>query len=165
MSRTRLAASVTSALLLSLCLGGATTYAQTSGGSLTAQDLVEIQQLYAHYNYAIDDGDVEAYVALYVPDGTFNAFVGHDGLRTFMKGLPAGHRRHWNTNLLITPTAEGANGSVYLLLVDVGVRPPAITAAAQYRDTLVRTPDGWRFKTRTTRGEGPPAAAPGSSQR
>ena len=62
-----------------------------------------------------------------------------------MKG---GDRRHWNTNLLITPTAEGANGSVYLLLVDVSVRPPAIAAAAMYDDQLVKTPQGWRFKSR-----------------
>jgi hypothetical protein len=53
---------------------------------------------------------------------------------------------------MITGTPEGANGSVYLLLVDVGVSPPAPVIAARYVDTLVKTPDGWRFKMRHLTG-------------
>lgn len=69
------------------------------------------------------------------------------------------NRRHWNTNLTIMPSSEGASGSVYLLLVDVGVRPPAIQAAAKYEDQLVKTSAGWRFKKRVTQNEGPPRTA------
>lgn len=145
-------------LLLAALLAGPVAYAQeVRGGSLTTQDYIDIQQLYTKYNYAIDSGDVEAYVALYTADGTFNNFQGQEGLRKFMSGRTAGSTRHWNTNLLITPTPEGAKGAVYLLLVDVGATPPAITRAAKYDDVLVKTPQGWRFKTRVTRGEGRPA--------
>jgi hypothetical protein len=149
------------AVLLSVLVGGLTgVNAQESrGGSLTAQDYVDIQQLYARYNYAIDSSDIEAYVALYTSDGAFNNFTGQDGLRTFMKNRNAGTRRHWNTNLVITPTPEGAKGAVYLMFLDVGMKPPAVTSAGKYEDVLVKTPQGWRFKKRQTFPD-PPAAPP-----
>lgn len=129
--------------------------------TLTTQDYIDIQQLYAKYNDAIDSGDGEAYAATFTPDGVFNTFKGKDALvgfieqwKTKMNGLT---RRHWNNNLIITPTAEGASGSVYLLLIDVSARPPAIGSAARYTDSLVKTPQGWRFKQRATKGD---SAAP-----
>jgi hypothetical protein len=149
--------------ICSLLIGGASwTFAQNKS-SFTANDYMEIQQLYTHYNMAIDSGDAEGYAATFVPDGTFNTFKGHDALVGFIHDWHdkrgGANRRHWNTNLAITPTAEGANGAVYLLLVDVGVRPPALGAAAKYEDQLVKTSQGWRFKKRATKGEGPPPPA------
>src|SRR5215831_5590701 len=152
-------------LTLGLLLGAIMMLQAQKKGSLTGDDYIEIQQLYARYNHAIDTGDAEGYAATFIPDGVFNTFTGHDALVGFIHrwrdNMKGGDRRHWNTNLLITPTAEGANGSVYLLLVDVSQRPPAIVAAAMYDDQLVKTPQGWRFKKRATKSEGPaPAAAP-----
>jgi hypothetical protein len=130
--------------------------------SMTADDYIEIQQLYARYNNAIDTGDAEGYAVTFTPDGVFNTSKGHDALVEFIHNwhdkMGGADRRHWNTNLTITPTAEGASGSVYLLLVNVGVRPPVIFAAAMYDDQLVKTPQGWRFKHRITKNEGPAAA-------
>ncbi len=141
----------------------ATTYAQPRKGALTADDYVEIQQLYAQYNNAIDSGDAEGYAATFVPDGVFNTFNGHDALVGFIhrwrESMNGANMRHWNSNLLITGTPEGANGSVYLLLVNISVRPPAIATAAKYEDQLVKTAQGWRFKKRVTKAEGPPPAA------
>ena len=138
--------------------------AQQTAGSLTAQDYIDIQQLYARYKEAIDSGNAEAYADTFTPDGTFNTYKGRQGLLEFMAAwsgrMNGGNRRHWNTNLVITPTAEGANGSVYLMLLDVGVRPPVIGSTAKYTDTLVRTPQGWRFKSRATKGDPPPPAQP-----
>ena len=140
--------------------------AQHKSGKLSAEDYVEIQQLYARYNNAIDSGDAEAYADTFVPDGTFNTFTGREALVGFIHSwrekMNGANRRHWNSNLLINATPEGASGSVYLLLIDVGVRPPVIAAAAKYDDQLVRTPQGWRFKKRTTKAEAP-AAAPAPS--
>ncbi len=138
-------------------------YAQPRKGSLTADDYIEIQQLYAQYNMAIDSGDAEGYAATFVSDGVFNSFSGHDALTGFIHrwrdNMKGANMRHWNTNLAITGTPEGASGAVYLLLVDVSVRPPVLTTAAKYEDQLVKTPLGWRFKKRVTKGEGAPAAA------
>ena len=78
---------------------------------------------------------------------------------TFHAGLGA-HVRHWNTNLMITPTAEGAAGQVYLVLVDFANKPPTIATSASYTDELVKTPQGWRFKKRQTKGDAAPVAPP-----
>ena len=130
--------------------------------SLSTKDYIDIQQLYAKYNEALDSGDGEAYAATFTPDGIFNNNKGRDALLAFVQQwkekLNGMSRRHWNNNLIITPTAEGATGSVYLLLVDISARPPVFAAAAKYSDVLVKTPQGWRFKQRTTRADSAPAA-------
>jgi SnoaL-like domain len=59
-----------------------------------------------------------------------------------------GGLRHFNANLLITPTPEGAKGSVYLLLFDARNVPATIVETAIYEDTLVKTSQGWKFKKR-----------------
>src|SRR4051812_5239827 len=132
-------------------------------GTLTAQDLVDIQQLYAKYNWALDAGDSQGYASTFTQDGTFNNNVGHDAIVKFADTFHAGmgaHVKHWNTNLMILPSAEGATGQVYLVLVDFATKPPTIATSASYSDQLVKTPQGWRFKKRQTKGDSAPAAPP-----
>jgi actinorhodin biosynthesis protein ActVIA len=76
------------------------------------------------------------------------------------------HRRHWNTNLMIAGTPEGAKAAVYLLTINVGVTPPVLLDAGRYDDTLVKTPQGWRFKTRMVQGDrdGQPSTPPAKPQ-
>ena len=130
---------------------------------LTTQDYVDIEQLYATYNHAIDSGDGEAWAATFTPDGTFNKFSGHDQLVGFIQQwkekMNGGNRRHWNTNLRIEPSKDGASASVFLMLVDVSTK--SIVATGMYDDTLVKTASGWRFKTRQTKMDtaAPPPAA------
>jgi SnoaL-like domain len=57
--------------------------------------------------------------------------------------------QHWNTQLVITPTADGARGSAYMMLVDRRTQPPSITSVYEYDDEIVRTAGGWRFKSRS----------------
>jgi len=130
---------------------------------LNPRDYMEIEQLYAQYNHAIDSGDAEGWANTFTPDGTFNRFVGHDALvgfiGTWREKMNGANRRHWNTNLRIVATPEGANGSVYLMLMDVGTKPASVVSTGMYTDSLVKTKDGWRFKQRTTKGDAPAAAA------
>ena len=146
-----------------LLCGSAWLSAQKSTGKLTADDLVEIQQLYATYNWTLDAGDAEGYASTFTPDGVFNSNTGHDAIvkfaNTFHAGLGA-HVHHWNTNLLIKPTAEGASGQVYLVLVDFANKPATIAASATYSDELVKTAQGWRFKKRATKGDAAPPKPP-----
>ncbi|HXS89322.1 MAG TPA: nuclear transport factor 2 family protein [Steroidobacteraceae bacterium] len=127
---------------------------------LSAQDYIDIEQLYATYNHAIDSGDGEAWAATFTPDGTFNKFTGHDQLVGFIKRwkeeMNGGNRRHWNTNLRIVPSKDGATASVFLMLVDVSTK--SIVATGMYNDTLVKTATGWRFKTRATKMDAAPPA-------
>jgi hypothetical protein len=58
---------------------------QASSTSLTAQDHIDIQQLYAAYNNAFDEGNGEAYAQLFTPDGMFNDLAGRDALVAFVK--------------------------------------------------------------------------------
>jgi len=127
---------------------------------LSAQDYIDIEQLYATYNHAIDSGDGEAWAATFTPDGTFNKFTGHDQLvgfiQTWKEKMNGGNRRHWNTNLRIVPSKDGATASVFLMLVDVSTK--SIVATGMYNDTLVKTATGWRFKTRATKMDAAPPA-------
>ena len=138
-------------------------YAQGQQGTLKADDFVEIQQLYAKYNWAIDAGDSEGYASTFTPDGVFNSNVGHDAIVKFADGFHAGigaRVRHWNTNLMILPTPTGARGQVYLVLVDFSTKPATIVTSASYTDDLVKTAQGWRFKKRATKGDVAPPAKP-----
>ena len=141
----------------------------SAASGLSAQDYFEIQQLYARYNVAIDNGDAEGWAATFTPDGVFNTFSGHDALvgfiKTWREKLNGATRKHWNNNLQITGTSREATASVYLVLVDFSTKPPSILTTATYSDSLVKTKDGWRFTKRTTKGDSAPPApnAPAAS--
>ena len=141
---------VLAALVVGLAVVGAS---PAAAQSLTPDDYAEIHELYARYNQTIDSGDAEGWADTFTPDGVFANATDRAGLVEFAANFHKGQggaARHWNSNILITPTAEGADGSCYLLLWNTGVRPPTIIVSAIYRDKLVKTGDGWRFKSRTT---------------
>ena len=158
-NRTGLVALVTAIILTSGGLG----LAQLRGAktALTTQDYVEIQQLYARYVMTIDSGDAEGWANTFTPDGVFNNNSrGHAALVQFVHDWRdkrnGGDRRHWNSNLMITPTEDGAAGAVYLLLLDISTKPPAPVTSAVYEDALLKTPQGWRFKTRVLHSDPAP---------
>lgn len=127
---------------------------------LIPQDVAEIEQLYARYNFAIDTGDAAGWADTFTADGVFNkAFTGREALMGFIKlwreKLNGANRRHWNSNLNLSATDTGAHGGVYLMLLDVGAKPTAIASTRTYSDELVRTKDGWRFKTRAVIPDAP----------
>jgi hypothetical protein len=144
---------------------------KVAGGALTAADHVEIQQLVARYGYAVDThaDNGYAYADLFTPDGVFGKTRGREALaelaRTTQKerGGPA-FTRHYLTNVIIYPTPDGARGSQYLMAVDVseGGKPSSLVHGGRYDDEYVKTPTGWRFKSRqylpTKIGVPPPAA-------
>jgi SnoaL-like domain len=140
-----------SALALSALL--LTSSPATAASRLSPQDVADIQQLYARYNFAIDTGDAAGWADTFTADGVFNkVFTGREALMGFIKlwreKLNGANRRHWNSNLNLSATPSGAHGGVYLMLLDVGVKPAAIASTGTYSDELVKTKDGWRFKTR-----------------
>jgi hypothetical protein len=143
------------AILMAVCLLAAAPVinAQDNLVHLSTQDYIDLQQLYARYNMAIDTSDAEAWAATFTPDGVFNnTNRGHDGLVQFIKDWRekrnGAMRRHWNSNLTFTATNTGARGSAYLILLDISVRPAAIALTGIYEDVIVRTPQGWRFQSR-----------------
>jgi hypothetical protein len=125
---------------------------------LPAADYVEIQQLYATYCHALDKGDADLFSSVWTDDGEFTGGRGPGRAtdeRKPRKGKPALHQmgsnggtRHFNATLVVTPTPEGAKGAVYLMLYSARTNPPSFVETAIYDDTLVKTPQGWKFKKR-----------------
>jgi hypothetical protein len=147
------------AFLSVLLVSGAAAQAQPPR-ALSTDDYIAIQQLYARYNIAIDTGDAEGWAATFVPDGVFNNNNrGHDALVQFVKDWRAkrdgANRRHVNSNLLLTPTADGVKGTTYLVLLNIGARPATIAMTGMYDDALVKTAQGWRFKSRVVKSDAP----------
>ncbi len=155
-------------LVLLSSLGAATGHAQTApaatGPALTASDYLEIEQLVYKYGWALDSGESNgfAYADLYAADGTFTGtnqgpngrtYEGRETLAALARGPQQGplHVSHLVTNVIVTPTAEGAAGRVYTAIFDQGApgTSPGAGHGGFYDDVYVKTPDGWRFKKRT----------------
>ena len=135
--------------------------------TLAPTDYIEIQQLVSRYGYALDTGAPEGtgneYAGLFTADGEFvgpgipDNTQGHDKLAALAR-IPAGRpsRRgptyvsHFLFNHLIEPSADGATGIVYLLVINFGGngKPTTISMGGHYNDIYVKRPDGWRFRKR-----------------
>lgn len=141
-----------------------------SAAELTAGDYTAIQQLYARYNTTIDRGDADGWADTFTADGVFAGnFKGREALKGFVnnwRSSPAMNgaaRRHFSADLVITPSDGGATATVSTLLVDLATKPASIASYVTYSDVLVKTPQGWRFQSRTVKAEtapAPPAARP-----
>ena len=126
-------------------------------GSLTAEDYIEIQQLVARYPYALDQNPDEglSYANLFTPDAVFRQprTEGRQNLATMASRAPHGakYTRHFLANHVIEATTDGAVGKQYLVAVDIGEsgQPSSIFLGGHYEDVYAKTPEGWRFKTRT----------------
>lgn len=135
---------------------------------LTALDYFEIQQLVAKYARAIDtcSNNGYDYADLFTPDGAFvPSFDGKPGApiqgREKLAEVSGGGSkncknvgwivqgvRHLYVNHIITPTAEGATGTVDMLMIGLGGDPNKIEYDGYYEDTYVKIAKGWRFKQR-----------------
>jgi len=126
-------------------------------GRLTAEDYIEIQQLVARYPYALDQNADQglSYANLFTTDAVFRQprTEGRQNLATMASRAPHGPRytRHFLANHVIEATPEGATGKQYLVAVDIGEmgQPSSIYLGGHYDDVYAKTPEGWRFKTRT----------------
>jgi SnoaL-like domain len=170
----RLLGPVVAAVVLGLALarvaGVGVTSAQPS--ALTALDYHEITQLINRYAYGIDTcaNNGYDYANVFTADGVFidrnsdPGFAaggrvlaqGREALATLVGGGTRGCATklvwtdwsHLMLNHEITPTPDGATGRIYL--VQLGMEGPGSVARhGGYEDVYVRTPEGWRIKSRT----------------
>ena len=144
-----------------------------AASTLTAQDYAEIQQLSNRYGWAIDactNGGYD-FADLFSPDGEWSLSEqwgvpgnrartkGRDALASLAGGDGKGGCKdpktmlgygisHVIVNHVITPTPEGAVGKSYVLAIGVGGDPTKIERQGGYEDVYVKTPAGWRFKSR-----------------
>lgn len=141
-------ASIGIAAVFAIVIGlGRSARAQTKP-HLSGEDYAEILQLYFKYPITLDSGDAEGYADLFTEGGSFQNNVGRAALIAFVRNRAATTVRHAPLTPIITATPEGAKGTVMNMFIDVAKMPAVITRVSQYNDTLVKTPQGWRFKTR-----------------
>jgi hypothetical protein len=140
--------------------------------ALSAADYQEIAQLTNRYAYGIDTcaNNGYDYADVFTPDGEFidkNSDAGfkaggrvlakgREALATLIGGGARGCKTklvwtdwsHIMSNLVVTPTATGATGRLYLLQMDIK-GPGTIERHGGYEDVYVKTPQGWRIRSRT----------------
>jgi hypothetical protein len=129
--------------------------------SLSTEDRLAIEQLYARYNHAIDSGKGDDWANCFAPDGTFtsagNTFTGKEQLAGFATGFAQRLKaRHWVNNLVVEPKGDGATGTCYLALFRLtpGEQPPAnVLTTAIYNDTLVKVGGELKFSSRAVTGD------------
>ena len=181
---------VASAVLSVLCVTAPAMRAQSPSAApreLTALDYIQIQQLVARYARAIDtcSNNGYDYADLFTPDGAFIPMIngkpgakiqGRERLAEVSGGGSRGCKnvgwieqgvQHLYVNHIITPTADGATGTVDMLMIGLGGDPNKIEHDGYYEDTYVKTAQGWRFKERIHHvqmaGNQAPPAAPAAA--
>lgn len=149
-----------SALVIAALWAGS---AAALAAELTPADHVQIQQLYARYNQSLDKGDADAWADTFTADGRFVDVQGRQALKDYINSSSNNPRiralRHFSADLVITPSAEGATGLVSAMLIDLSTQPASIARYLHYNDELVKTPQGWRFKSRSISPQTAPAGA------
>jgi len=134
-------------------------------GALGAADVVEIEQLYTRNNVALD-GAIDAGAAFartFTPDGTLTRGGMTITGTSALTGLAAANTtglETWTSNLTLEPTPDGATGRVYVLMKDAQDPDVPVADLGTFDDALVRTADGWRFRTRTYTSVPTPAETP-----
>jgi uncharacterized protein (TIGR02246 family) len=126
--------------------------------ALATDDTIEILQLYARYNTAIDTGDAETFGGCFVPDGVFDngmgVVEGRPDIAAFARQTHAGMPglRHNATNVVVDGEGDEATGSAFLIgyLVDGGYK---VIVTGRYEDALSKTAEGWRFTKRVFRAD------------
>jgi uncharacterized protein (TIGR02246 family) len=120
---------------------------------LEAKD--EIRELTARYCFAVAEGDPDAIVELFCPDGSFSmrerTWSGHDELRSLYEAAAdAVTPKPYIQNHVIHVTGDEATGrcGVEIRMVNKG---EAYTVAGHYLDTYRKIGGHWRFARRDFR--------------
>jgi hypothetical protein len=132
---------------------------------LSAEDYIEIQQLYGMYARDVDPGSARDASWMFTKDAVvimsdYKRMQTSDEIRAFYAGVrdrqAAGGVRHFNSSYVIVGTPDGgARGSSYMMQVETKAEGghPEVTLFGKYEDKLVKTPEGWRIKERVWKAD------------
>lgn len=115
------------------------------------EDTQAIAQLRARYCQSVDDGNWDALLDTFTPDGVFvglSTASGHEEMREFFPSL--GNTMSWwhfSSNETVEIDGDTAHGTTWFLQPCV-VEGKSQIAAGRYTDDMVRTDEGWKFKQR-----------------
>lgn len=121
-----------------------------------AQALAEVQNLYARYAHALDEGDVEGFLDCFTADagmwpnaGPFQPDRGRfdrEALAGFVSGTGQNRPRHLMLNVAAEVADDGGSAAVKALFQLFDLASGEIRALGRYDDKAVRDADGaWRF--------------------
>ena len=146
-----------------------TGHRSTGSRVLSVEDKIEINELIARYNVAIDTGDAEGWAATFAPDGVFDGIVGRFEGREQIEAFARRYWedpqyedfracQHWVNNVLI----DGEGDEATLRADHQMVRPTPtggeILLVAFYDDRLRRIDGHWLFSRRCVRAHDDPEA-------
>ena len=131
---------------------------------LSAEDRLDIIELYALYAHAEDAGDNMEFLACWCDDAMLESprghFEGHEGLSQFFDALMPLNKgkRHVTVNHMIHPTAKGADVSCYYFIIETGENP-RLSASGCYRDSLKNVGGTWKLAKRVVSQDASAVAA------
>jgi hypothetical protein len=117
-----------------------------------------IRELLARYCFLLDGFRLGEFAALFTVDGEWisrnGQATGPEGIERLLRGLvpepaPGRRRKHFTANIIVELAGDSAKVISNFLVVRDSETGPAIAVAGTYDDTLVRTADGWKFKSRS----------------
>jgi uncharacterized protein (TIGR02246 family) len=127
--------------------------------NLSAEDRLDIQDLYARYAWALDTGDIEELVKSFLPDGvietsTGTRIEGRDKIRAWGNTQFAAPRaagsQHAACHLLIEGDGETCKVKAYwaTLTYDQVDETKRVGGIGYYRDTCAKRDGIWYFRER-----------------
>lgn len=133
---------------------------------MTAEDRVAVFDLIARYAQCIDGGDLDGYVANFLPEGSIEwasgIAKGRDEIRKWVGGLMATGRigsepaltRHFVGLPYVTGNSGRCTARTYVIIFALDeagkVQTPSV---GSYTDDIVKTDDGWLFARRYIRSD------------
>lgn len=125
--------------------------------SLSVDDRLEILDLAARYNHAVDSGDHEGAAALFTEDGAIEAaatgtIAGPAAIADYIGSRPDGwqRRRHFNNNAIIEGVPGDEDAATLAMYIMVLSRRETVLPRllGRYEDELRRVDGEWRFRRR-----------------
>lgn len=127
--------------------------------TVSVEDRLAIERLYADYAWALDTGDVDGVMATFWPDAVMEDPIGRfgpdeeHGVRVFFERIAArpdfAGRQHWVSQLKLRAVDGGAVADCYVF-VPASYRRGGVNIhlTAFYRDRLEVHDGEWRFRER-----------------
>ena len=116
-----------------------------------------IRELLARYCFLLDGFRLGEFASLFTADGEWisrnGQATGPEDIERLLRGLvpepaPGRRRKHFTANIVIDLAGERATVISNFLVVRDSETGPAVAVAGTYDDTVVRTKEGWKFKSR-----------------
>lgn len=122
------------------------------------EDREAIRELLAEYCFRLDECRFEEFGALFAEDAEWGPkrlprARGPQAIAALCRSIvpvegEGPRRRHLTTNIVIRLSGDEARAKSNFLMVRESPGGPLVAIAGTYEDHLVRTPAGWRFRSR-----------------